>query len=357
MTVRVVRAEDIDGANVRVPCAARMPEARGLVSRFAAAKLRPVTMLRAADLDLRADPSGETRVWLALECLQVTGSFKVRGALFAVAAHLAAGRSRVVSVSAGNHGAGLAYAAKVLGMDATICVPRTAAKNKVAKIEAQGAKLVLVDTASYDDAEIFAKALAEREGLPFLSPYDDEDIVLGNGSSLGFEIAERFEGAAPRVIVPLGGGGLATGVGWALASLGRAHARLGPGERHVWGTQSEASCAMATSLETGVAVEHLPVIAGGAPTFAEGLEGGISIAAFERARHAVAGVLVVSEVAIARAMTHAFKELGLVIEGSAAVALVPLLTGLPEALRGGDVVSLLTGRNVDADRLLSAMAC
>ena len=356
--MRVVRASDIDGADVRVPCASRMSEARGLVARFAHAKLREVTLVRAAELDKRVDPSGATRAWLALECLQVTGSFKVRGALFAGAAHLVAGRTRVVSVSAGNHGAGLAYAAKVLGIEATICVPRTAARTKVAKIEAAGAKLVVVDTPSYDDAEIFAKALAEREGLPFLSPYDDEDIVLGNGSSLGFEIAHRFQGTVPRVLAPFGGGGLATGIGWALASLGRAYAPLGRGERHVWGAQSEASCAMATSLERGVAVEHLPVTeaAGSAPTLAEGLEGGISAAAFERARHVVAGVVVVSEAAIARAMAHAFKDLGLVIEGSAAVALVPLLDGLPEALRGGDVVALLTGRNVDTDRLLGTMA-
>jgi threonine dehydratase len=105
---------------------------------------------------------------------------------------------------------------------------------------------------------------------------------------------------------------------------------------------------MAQSLEDGRALVRLT---SGLPTLAEGLEGGIAETAFERARALVAGVLVVSEGDIARAMAFAFKDLGLVLEGSAAVALVPILRGLPEAVRGGDLVAVLTGRNVDRDRL------
>jgi threonine dehydratase len=116
----------------------------------------------------------------------------------------------------------------------------------------------------------------------------------------------------------------------------------------VWGVQSEASCAMAMSLDRGAAVERLET---GGTTLAEGLEGGISAGGFARARSVVAGVLVVTEAQIAAAMAHAYRDMGLVLEGSAAVGLVPVLFGLPERLRGGDLVVVLTGRNVDPERL------
>jgi threonine dehydratase len=121
-----------------------------------------------------------------------------------------------------------------------------------------------------------------------------------------------------------------------------------PADRSVWGVQSEASCAMAMSLERGSAVERLET---GGGTLAEGLEGGISAEGFARARAAVGGVVVVTEAQIAHAMLHAYREMGLVLEGSAATALVPVLFGLPEEVRGGDVLVVLTGRNVDPDRL------
>src|SRR5262249_34101764 len=120
-----------------------------------------------------------------------------------------------------------------------------------------------------------------------------------------------------------------------------------------WGVQSEASCAMAASLQRGVAVERL---ATGGRTLAEGLEGGIAPEAFARARTAVAGVVVATEGQIATAMAHAYREIGLVLEGSAAVALAPVLAGLPHELRGGDLMVVLTGRNVDRDRLEGVLA-
>jgi threonine dehydratase len=145
------------------------------------------------------------------------------------------------------------------------------------------------------------------------------------------------------LLAPFGGGGLATGLAWALA---HEEDRDAP-PRRVWGVQSEASPAMALSLQDDRACVELA----GDPTLAEGLEGGISPEAFDRARAAIAGVLVVREARIGAAMVHAERDLGLVLEGSAAIALVPAMHGLPPALRGGDVVCVLTGRNVDASRL------
>jgi threonine dehydratase len=317
---------------------------RHIGARFPDARLREVPVVRAGELDSRADRSGGTRVWLAMEALQATGSFKPRGALVALERDKA--RGRVVAASAGNHGAAIAYAGHVLGVPVTVFVPRTAPRAKRDKIEQWGAELVVVASDHYDDAEALAKEVAVTQGTAFVSPYDDMEVVLGNGVSLGFEIVHGLGGVPERVLAPFGGGGLATGLAWAM------HAEGASSQRCVWGVQSEASCAMATSLERGAAVERLET---GGATLAEGLEGGISADAFERARAAIAGVVVITEEQIAAAMVHAYRELGLVLEGSAAAALAPVLSGLPEALRGGDLVVVLTGRNVDPERLDSLL--
>ena len=107
--------------SAQLPARERLESVRHLGKRFPEARLREVPIVRAGDLDLRADPSGATRIWLALEALQVTGSFKVRGALVGLEANRE--RGRVVAASAGNHGAAVAYAGSVLGMPVTVCVP------------------------------------------------------------------------------------------------------------------------------------------------------------------------------------------------------------------------------------------
>jgi threonine dehydratase len=323
------------------PDATVLESVRHLGRRFPGARLREVPVLRAGELDLKADPTGETRVWLALESLQVTGSFKVRGALVALEANRE--RGHVVAASAGNHGAAIAYAGRVLGVPVTVCVPRTAPRAKRDRILACGAELVVAASDHYDDAEALAKEIAVTRGAAFVSPYDDVDVVLGNGVSLGFEMVRALEGVPERTLVPFGGGGLATGIAWALQAEGG-----DPKDRNVWGVQSEASCAMAMSLEQGAAVERLET---GGTTLAEGLEGGISADGFARARDAVAGVVVATEAQIGAAMAYAHRGMGLVLEGSAATALAPVLFGLPPAVRGGDVLVVLTGRNVDPERL------
>jgi threonine dehydratase len=185
--------------------------------------------------------------------------------------------------------------------------------------------------------------------MAWMSPYDDLDVLAGNGGSLGFEIARALGKVPALVLAPFGGGGLATGLSWAFSHESRG------GQTRVWGVQSEASPAMALSLERGEAVVRLALEA---PTLAEGLEGGISAAAYARAAEAIEGILVVSEEDIARAMVYAYRQMGLVLEGSAAAALAPLLQGLPapvlpqaEDAAAIDVVAVLTGRNVDPDRL------
>jgi threonine dehydratase len=320
---------------------------RDLARRFPDAHLVPTTVARVPALDMLAG----ARLHVALESLQVTGSFKVRGALAALAhARDTHGDSvRVVAASAGNHGAGVAYAAQILGVHAVVVTPSTAPAAKRSRITAYGAELLTTASPHYDDAEAKALALAGEQGMVFISPYDDPFVAAGNGGSLAFDIVRALGRAPDCVICPFGGGGLASGLAWGLEIAWREGGGRGDVPR-VWGAQSEASPAMALSLERGRAVNRLE----SSGTLAEGLEGGISDAGFERARATTAGVMVVDEGAIAHAMRYAKQELGLVIEGSAATALVPVLTELPTAVRAerdaGDavVVVVLTGRNVDS---------
>jgi len=334
-----------------LPSAEHLSRARGLAQRFPEAHLREVTLIRAPI----ERPGSRLRIWLALECMQVTGSFKVRGALLAMealvaaagAAQAAGGKGapvEVIAASAGNHGIGVSLAAKVLGAKATVVIPRGAPRTKTDKIASYGATIVHAQSTGYDDAEAEAIELARTRGLPFLSPYDDLDVLTGNGASLGYEIIEKLGRVPDLVYAPIGGGGLATGLALAITDDTSAPTR------RVWGVQSEASCAFAQSLETGVAVTTLPP----AETLAEGLEGGISVRGVSRARKVLAGAIVVTEDELANAMRFGVRELGLTLEGSAAVALAAALAAPSDVdarVRVGDLVVVLTGRNVDPDRL------
>jgi threonine dehydratase len=381
--MRVVRA----GASLPVPANLvpgllpsdeELEKARTLGDRFREiAGLKPVQLVR-----LQSSPRAY-RVWVALEALQVTGSFKVRGALLALERRMAEAKAKatlpgslksgtftILAASAGNHGVGVAHAAKVLGAKAEIVVPKGAPRTKVDKIREAGATVIEASSTGYDEAEAEAIRIAERRGLPFLSPYDDLDVLAGNGASLGFEIVHALGRVPERVHCPIGGGGLATGLASALDYERRQ--RVGEGRRGiVVPVQSEASCAFAMSIERGGnAVTELPP----KPTLAEGLEGGISERAFIRARALIDSVVVCTEEEILAAMKYIKTALGgLIVEGSAAVAMVPELPDMPSLSLLGlgleppadssgafkvamsesqtpDVVIVLTGKNIDADR-------
>jgi threonine dehydratase len=232
-----------------------------------------------------------------------------------------------------------------------VVVPRGTPGTKCEKIQRYGAKLVVAASARSRAAESLARQIAVTEAAAFLPAVPNEDVVLGNGGSLGFEIVRGLGGVPERALAPIGAGSLATGLAWAFAADGGRGA-----ERTVWGVQSEAWCAMATALESGRALDEG---ANGTPdpsTLAEELADGVSPEAFERAREAIGGVAVVDESQIAAAMVHAYQDMGLVLEGTAALALAPVLSGLPERLRGGDLVVVLTGRNIDPAKLDAVLA-
>ena len=273
-------------------------------------------------------------VWLKLENEQRTGSFKVRGALAKLDSLSDEERRRgVIAASAGNHGLGVAFAARALGIGARVFVPRDAASVKVQGIRSMGVEVEVMAEAGYDYAEERARAAAARSGEVFVSPYDDPWVAAGNGGTLAEEILAALP-AIESILLPVGGGGLLAGVAGALDRAGR--------RVDLVGVQSEASPAMTRSLEEGRAYE----IWDPTPTFAEGLEGGVAAASVERARASGVQMEVVTESAIANAMRFAHTELGLRLEGSAAVVLAKELHYPSPASREARVL-VITGGNVD----------
>jgi threonine dehydratase len=271
-------------------------------------------------------------VLVKLETLQPTGSFKVRGGLAAVAATLRAdpGRS-VIGSSAGNHGLGLAYAASVLGAQVTVIVPRLASAAKVSAIQQFDVRLVLHGE-GYSEAEAHALDLAAADGSRYISPYNDPDVIAGQGT-IARELLEQVPNLG-TVVVPSGGGGLLAGVALGLA---------GSGVR-VIGVESEASPAMSAALASGGIV---PITV--EPTLADGLSGNLELGTVtvDIALHSGVQVLTVSESDIRSAMAFAVYKMGLVLEGAGAVGVAALRAGVvgpdPE---GKMTVVLLTGRNV-----------
>jgi threonine dehydratase len=271
-------------------------------------------------------------VSLKLEVMQPTGSFKVRGGLAAVAATLATDPNRaVVASSAGNHGLGLAYAASKLKAQVTVVVPQHASAAKVSALQQFDVRLVLHGD-GYSEAEARALELMEQEGSRYVSPYNDPDVIAGQGT-----IARELLDQVPNlgtVVVPCGGGGLLAGVALGLA---------GHGVR-VIGVESEASPSVTTALAAG---HTAPITV--EPTLADGLAGNLEPGAvtvdIALAQHVE--VVTVSESDIRSAMVYAALKMGLVLEGAGAVGVAAVRAGvIAPADDGREIVVLLTGRNI-----------
>lgn len=287
-------------------------------------------------------------VFLKLECAQVTGSFKVRGASNAL--RLLPPDTPVVACSAGNHALGMAHAAAELGRDVTLVVPEDASPAKIAALGRYPVRLLLHGK-GYDAAEAAALRLAREEGLRFISPYNHPDVIAGQGT-VAVELFEQLPDRAiggdtrePVLLVGVGGGGLIAGVGlWARA--------VSPATRLI-GVQAANSAAMYASLQVGRIVT-----APDQPTLADGLAGNIEPGSitFPLVQRLVDQLILVSEDQIARAMLYLLDEHHVLVEGSAAVVVAALIEGLIPAITGCRVIALLCGRNVASSVLFSIAA-
>ena len=274
-------------------------------------------------------------VWLKLENEQTTGSFKLRGALNAIGTLAPDVRTRgVVASSAGNHGLGVAYAARHYGIPATIFVPRTAPAVKRDGIAALGAS-VIADAPHYDAAHEAAVAFAEAHGAAFVNPCAGEMLLAGQGT-VALEILEELPDLG-TLVLPVGGGGLLGGC----ASLVR---RVAPRARIV-GAQSEHTDAMARSVAARRVVEI-----GYEATLADGLAGQIDEGGLEIGLHALDDIVTVTEDAIARAIVTLRREGRGAVEGSGAVGVAALRAGTLRSLVPPMVI-VITGGNIDTMRL------
>jgi threonine dehydratase len=275
-----------------------------------------------------------TRVWLKLECFQRTGSFKARGA-FAKLRALDSEQRRggILTVSAGNHGLGVAEAAFELAISATVVVPKNAAPTKVRAIRERGAVLIEAGE-NYDQAERAGRAMAEERGLVFVSAYNDREVIAGQGT-IALEVLEQHPGL-DACLAPVGGGGLLAGIAIAAPSL-----------RSI-GAEPEASPTMTAALAKN---EIVPIEE--RPTLADGLAGNIELGSitFEPIRDRVSEIVLVSEAEIGAAIVEAARHAHLMLEGSAAVAIAAVQKAGPL----GDVAVVVTGRNIDLDRFLALM--
>ncbi len=279
-------------------------------------------------------------VHLKLESVNLTNSFKIRGAMNA-ALRLSEGidtpTPTIVTASAGNHGRAMALAAEELGLTCVVFTPVNAPEAKQNAIRRHGA-ILHADCADYDVAEQQAREFAEQEGGVYISPYNHPDVIAGAGT-IGLEIIEAMTDV-DVVVVPLGGGGLASGIGLAIKTASPATT--------IVGVEVEASSPFTLSLEAGSITEITP-----RPSLADGLVGNLERGSmtFPMVRQFVDRVVTVSEDDLKRAMKGLATEERLIVEGAGAAAVAAIMAGKASAA-GQRVVAMVTGGNVDLPKWL-----
>jgi threonine dehydratase len=289
-----------------------------------------------------ASPALEDRagspVLLKAECLQGTGSFKLRGALSKVAALGERALAGLLTASAGNHARAVAQAARIRGVGCEVFMPRDATVSKVLAVEALEADVQL-QGASVDEALELAAERAERTGQALVHPFDDLDVIAGQGT-IALELLEDVPGLA-RVVVPVGGGGLASGIGIALRRAGA--------DVELIGVQARTCAPYAAALGGGAVVGAVEAVAGA--TIADGIAikhpGALTLPLL---RELLDGMETVTEEEIAEAMVFLAAHAKLVAEGAGAVAVAALRSGRLAPV-SGTTVAIVSGGNVDSGLL------
>jgi threonine dehydratase len=300
---------------------------------IAGAAVRTPT-IQCLDLATAAD----TAVALKAECLQETGSFKLRGALHKLASLGSGADAGLVTASAGNHGRAVARAARVRGVACEVFMPADAAVSKVAAVERLGAAVQL-GGGSVEEALQLAVERGASTGAAFVHPFDDLDVIAGQ-ATLGLELLEDVPDLA-RVVVPVGGGGLASGIGIALRRAGA--------DVELVGVQARACAPYAHALESSAPIPAVEMAAGA--TIADGIAikrpGELTLPLLRELLHSL---VTVAEDEIAEAMVFLAEDAKLVAEGAGAVAVAALLSGRLAPV-AGTTVAVVSGGNVDSGLL------
>lgn len=283
-------------------------------------------------------------VYLKIETIQPTFSYKIRGAYNAVLRLQSEARDGrpLVTASAGNHGRALAHAARDAGMRLTVYVPENAPRTKIDAIGALGAELRFCR--DYDDAEVRAKEHGATGEALFISPYSHPDVIAGAGT-VGIEILED-QPDIDTIVVPIGGGGLISGIATAASGLPRHGAHESSGaRRRVIGVEVEASSALSQSVAAGRIVT---VDVG--PTLADGLGGNLDpdSITFDIIRRLVPHIVLVSESRLREAVGGIAREERIIVEGAGAAATAAVLDGSMTGARKAAVI--LSGANIDLEK-------
>ncbi len=281
--------------------------------------------------------SSDYELYLKTENLQNTGSFKLRGAYYKISQLSAEEKQRgVIACSAGNHAQGVALAAQKNGIPALICLPDGAPISKVEATRSYGADICLVPGV-YDDAYNRALQLKEERGLTFIHPFDDEDVIAGQGT-IGLEILEQLK-EVDAIVVPIGGGGLISGVAFAVKAINP--------NVEIYGVQAQGAPSMFNSLRDHK-IETLPSVS----TIADGIavkQPGANT--FSYCEKYVDGVVTVTDDEIAEAILTLMEKQKVVAEGAGATPVAAILSGKLPQLKGKKVCCLVSGGNIDVSIL------
>lgn len=288
--------------------------------------LRPTALIKSPGL------CSGTNLYLKPENLQVTGSFKVRGAYYKISQLAEEEKEKgVIACSAGNHAQGVALAAARSGIKSLICIPDGAPISKVEATKSYGAEVCLVEGA-YDDAYEKAVSLVEETGATFIHPFDDEQVIAGQGT-IGLEILEQLP-EVDAVIVPVGGGGLISGVAFALKSL--------KPEIKIYGVQSVGAPSMQKAIHDQK-IETLPTV----KTIADGIAvkrpGDLT---YEMVQKYVDEIVTVTDDEVSTAILELIEQQKMIAEGAGAVSVAAaMFHKVP--IEGKNVVCLVSGGNID----------
>ncbi len=288
--------------------------------------------------DLIAAPalSSSCNIYLKTENLQITGSFKVRGAYYKISQLSEQEKAKgIVACSAGNHAQGVALAASKSGIESVICMPDGAPISKVEATKAYGAKVELVKGA-YDDAAAYAEKLQQEKGYTFIHPFDDDEVIAGQGT-IGLEILDQLADV-DAVLVPIGGGGLISGVAFAIKQLRP--------ECKVYGVQAANAPSMYQSVQQGEQITLDTV-----STFADGIAvkhpGDTT---YQLVKQYVDEIVTVTEDEIAAAILALIEKQKMIAEGAGAVAVAAAMFQKVD-LAGKKVVCVVSGGNIDVNIL------
>lgn len=289
-------------------------------------------VVRKTDVIYAPKLSADAEIYLKTENLQVTGSFKVRGAYYKMSRLTEEEKARgVIACSAGNHAQGVALAAKKNNIKAVICLPDGAPISKVEATKSYGAEVCLVEGV-YDDAYKRAMQLRDECGYTFIHPFDDEDVIAGQGT-IALELTEQIPDMN-AVIVPIGGGGLISGIAYTLKTLNP--------DIKVYGVQAQGAPSMKNSIADHE-IEELSAVSTIADGIAVKKPGSLT---YQLCEQYVDEIVTVSDDEISAAILALMEQHKLVTEGAGAVAVAAAMFGKVD-IKGGKVVCLLSGGNID----------